>query len=129
MKIPKSDSVKKNSSPSGLWPLSSSPSEEKRQNVYFYPFLNVEVDKKIGENHDFSNQEFKKKKNFEFFKNLKKKSTSLTKSKELKKWTIDDFELIDKIGKGSFGDVYMAQEKSSKFLCVIKRMLKKKLIQ
>ena len=29
--------------------------------------------------------------------------------KPMKTPTIDDFDLLDKIGKGSFGDVYMAQ--------------------
>ena len=44
-------------------------------------------------------------------------------------WSIDNFDLLDKIGKGSFGDVYMAQEKKTKFLCVIKRLLKKKITE
>lgn len=36
---------------------------------------------------------------------------------------------MDKIGKGAFGDVYMAQEKNTGFLCVIKKLQKKKLIE
>jgi aurora kinase, other len=35
--------------------------------------------------------------------------------------------LLDKIGKGAFGDVYLSQEKESGFLCVIKKLLKKKI--
>ena len=40
---------------------------------------------------------------------------------------LDDFELFDKIGKGTFGDVFMAREKKTGFMCVIKKLLKKKL--
>ncbi len=36
---------------------------------------------------------------------------------------------MDKIGKGAFGDVYIAQEKVTGFMCVIKRLLKKKLVE
>lgn len=36
---------------------------------------------------------------------------------------------MDKIGKGAFGDVYMAQEKVTGFLCVIKKLQKKKLVE
>jgi serine/threonine protein kinase len=36
---------------------------------------------------------------------------------------------LDKIGKGSFGDVYMAQEKLTGFLVVIKKLLKKKIAE
>ena len=44
-------------------------------------------------------------------------------------WSIDNFDLLDKIGKGSFGDVYMAQEKKTKFLCVIKKLSKRRIIE
>lgn len=35
----------------------------------------------------------------------------------------------DKIGKGSFGDVYLAKEKLTGFVVVIKKLLKKKIIE
>ena len=41
--------------------------------------------------------------------------------------TIDDFELLEKLGKGAFGDVYIAQEKAIGFICVIKKMSKKRI--
>ena len=44
-----------------------------------------------------------------------------------KEFTIDDFEIIEKLGKGAFGDVFLAQEKSSKFVCVIKSLSKTKI--
>jgi aurora kinase len=40
---------------------------------------------------------------------------------------LNDFELLDKLGKGAFGDVYMAQEKNIGFICVIKKMSKKRI--
>lgn len=44
-----------------------------------------------------------------------------------KQFKLQDFELVNKIGKGAFGDVYMAQEKVTGFLCVIKKVSKKKI--
>jgi len=41
--------------------------------------------------------------------------------------TLNDFELLEKLGKGAFGDVYMAQEKHIGFICVIKKMSKKRI--
>ncbi len=46
-----------------------------------------------------------------------------------KNFTINDFQLLDKIGKGSFGDVYVAQQKATGFMVVIKKLLKKKIAQ
>ena len=40
---------------------------------------------------------------------------------------LDDFELLQKLGKGAFGDVYIAQEKAIGFVCVIKKMSKKRI--
>jgi serine/threonine protein kinase len=34
---------------------------------------------------------------------------------------------MDKLGKGAFGDVFIAQEKISGFICVIKKLSKKKI--
>jgi serine/threonine protein kinase len=35
---------------------------------------------------------------------------------EKPKWTIDDFELGKPLGRGKFGQVYLAREKKSKFI-------------
>lgn len=40
---------------------------------------------------------------------------------------LSDFQLLDKLGKGAFGDVYMAQQKNIGFICVIKKMSKKRI--
>ena len=44
------------------------------------------------------------------------------------KWTIDDFELGKPLGKGKFGQVYLAREKKSKFIVALKILDKKQLI-
>jgi aurora kinase len=42
-------------------------------------------------------------------------------------FTLNDFELVDKIGKGAFGDVFISREKVTGFLCVLKKISKKKI--
>lgn len=39
---------------------------------------------------------------------------------EKKKWTLDDFDIGKPLGKGKFGNVYLAREKSSKFVVALK---------
>ena len=46
---------------------------------------------------------------------------------EHKEWSLDDFELGDKLGKGAFGDVFFAREKKLGFMCVLKKMSKKRI--
>ena len=41
--------------------------------------------------------------------------------------SIDNFEMIEKIGKGAYGDVFLAQDKATRFLCVIKALSKKRI--
>jgi NIMA (never in mitosis gene a)-related kinase 1/4/5 len=53
-----------------------------------------------------------------------KERMALKNQREIK---IDDFELLEKLGKGAFGDVYIAQEKAIGFICVIKKMSKKRI--
>jgi len=37
-----------------------------------------------------------------------------------KKWALDDFEIGKPLGKGKFGNVYLAREKNSKFVVALK---------
>jgi serine/threonine protein kinase len=41
--------------------------------------------------------------------------------------TIDDFVIVDKLGKGAFGEVYLAMEKQLGLMCVLKKMSKKRI--
>ena len=40
---------------------------------------------------------------------------------------MDDFVVLEKIGKGAFGDVFLVQEKKTHFVCIIKRIFKSKI--
>lgn len=40
----------------------------------------------------------------------------------VRKWTVDDFEIGKKLGKGKFGRVYCAKERKSGFVCALKVM-------
>lgn len=42
-------------------------------------------------------------------------------------WSIDDFDVGDVIGEGRFGKVFVAREKKSRFVCVLK-IIRKKLL-
>jgi serine/threonine protein kinase len=61
-------------------------------------------------------------------RNLKRK-TSVVINQPAKEFRIDDFELLDKIGKGAFGDVFLAQEKVTGLMVVLKKLQKKKIIE
>eukprot|EP01083_Nonionella_stella_P046499 124529_1 len=41
-----------------------------------------------------------------------------------KEWSLVDFEIGKRLGRGKFGKVYLAREKKSKFLCAIKVLWK-----
>lgn len=45
----------------------------------------------------------------------------------IKRWTIDNFDIGKPLGSGKFGSVYLAREKSSKFIVAIKVLLKAQL--
>ena len=40
-------------------------------------------------------------------------------------WSVDDFEFGMPLGRGKFGHVYLARERSSKFICAIKILYKR----
>ncbi|XP_042318433.1 aurora kinase A [Sceloporus undulatus] len=59
----------------------------------------------------------------------KNESKGETKSSETKKkqWSLDDFEIGRPLGKGKFGNVYLAREKESKFILALKVLFKSQL--
>ncbi|NWI56786.1 AURKA kinase, partial [Calyptomena viridis] len=63
--------------------------------------------------------------------NTSKQKTEETKKKteETKKrqWALDDFEIGRPLGKGKFGNVYLAREKQSKFILALKVLFKTQL--
>ncbi|XP_019403712.1 PREDICTED: aurora kinase A [Crocodylus porosus] len=59
----------------------------------------------------------------------KEGGTSKPKNQETKKrqWSLDDFEIGRPLGKGKFGNVYLAREKQSKFILALKVLFKSQL--
>ncbi|NXC50813.1 AURKA kinase, partial [Penelope pileata] len=59
----------------------------------------------------------------------KQKNEEPTKKKETKRrqWSLDDFEISRPLGKGKFGNVYLAREKQSKFILALKVLFKSQL--
>ncbi|NWS71412.1 AURKA kinase, partial [Crotophaga sulcirostris] len=59
----------------------------------------------------------------------KKNEEATKKNEETKKrqWTLDDFEIGRPLGKGKFGNVYLAREKQSKFILALKVLFKTQL--
>lgn len=47
--------------------------------------------------------------------------------KMIKKWTLEDFEIGRPLGRGKFGNVYLAREKSTKFIVALKVLFKSQL--
>jgi aurora kinase A len=46
-----------------------------------------------------------------------------------KRWTLKDFEIGKPLGRGKFGDVYLARERKSKFICAVKVIRKSQLLK
>ncbi|NXV28826.1 AURKA kinase, partial [Rissa tridactyla] len=59
----------------------------------------------------------------------KNEETAKKKNEETKKrqWSLDDFEIGRPLGKGKFGNVYLAREKKSKFILALKVLFKTQL--
>lgn len=59
------------------------------------------------------------------------KSNSLTRtgatmdSEEKAAWTLDDFEIGKPLGKGKFGNVYLARERTKHYIIALKVLFKK----
>ena len=47
--------------------------------------------------------------------------------REGKKWTLKDFDIGRPLGKGKFGNVYLAREKTTKFIVALKVLFKSQL--
>jgi len=50
-------------------------------------------------------------------------------AKGTKQWSLKDFEIGKPLGRGKFGDVYLAREKRTKFVVAIKAIKKKQLLK
>jgi aurora kinase len=50
-------------------------------------------------------------------------------TKPPRQWTLKDFEIGKPLGRGKFGDVYLAREKKTKFVVAIKAIKKKQLLK
>ena len=46
-----------------------------------------------------------------------------------RQWSLKDFEIGKPLGRGKFGDVYLAREKKSKYIVAIKAIKKKQLLK
>lgn len=44
-------------------------------------------------------------------------------------WSLDDFELGKRLGRGKFGRVYVAREKKTGFIVALKTLLKKEIVK
>ncbi|XP_040837216.1 aurora kinase A isoform X2 [Ochotona curzoniae] len=54
-------------------------------------------------------------------------ASSQQNEKSKKQWTLDDFDIGRPLGKGKFGNVYLAREKESKFILALKVLFKAQL--
>lgn len=46
-----------------------------------------------------------------------------------KKWSLDNFDIGKALGKGKFGNVYLAREKSSGFIVALKVLFKTQILK
>ncbi|XP_026686270.1 aurora kinase B-like, partial [Diaphorina citri] len=57
------------------------------------------------------------------------KSMGLTTNTKDKRWSLIDFDIGRPLGKGKFGNVYLAREKSSKFVVALKVLFKAQILE
>lgn len=55
-------------------------------------------------------------------------SLKSTEASNCKKWQLSDFEIGKPLGKGKFGNVYLAREKKSKYIVALKVLFKSQLV-
>ncbi|XP_061689846.1 aurora kinase A [Syngnathoides biaculeatus] len=60
-------------------------------------------------------------------KPAKTDSSDSTSSKSKKRWSLESFEIGRPLGKGKFGNVYLARERETKFILALKVLFKKQL--
>ncbi|XP_054165389.1 aurora kinase C-like [Oppia nitens] len=60
---------------------------------------------------------------------IQKPTVNVSGDKQPKRWTLNDFEIGRPLGKGKFGNVYLAREKRSKYIVALKVMFKSQLIK
>ncbi|XP_009557019.2 aurora kinase A [Cuculus canorus] len=68
-----------------------------------------------------------KQKNEETAKKKNEEATKKNEETKKRQWTLDDFEIGRPLGKGKFGNVYLAREKQSKFILALKVLFKTQL--
>lgn len=56
-------------------------------------------------------------------------SMGLTNKKDENKWTLDNFDIGKALGRGKFGNVYLAREKSSGFIVALKVLFKTQILK
>ncbi|XP_033754930.1 serine/threonine-protein kinase Aurora-2-like [Pecten maximus] len=56
-----------------------------------------------------------------------KEKTHMSSEATRKKWTLEDFDIGRPLGKGKFGNVYLAREKSTKYVVALKVLFKSQL--
>ncbi|XP_060926298.1 aurora kinase A [Limanda limanda] len=56
-----------------------------------------------------------------------KESGDISSSKCVKRWSLENFDIGRPLGKGKFGNVYLARERQSKFILALKVLFKKQL--
>ncbi|XP_043251783.1 aurora kinase C-like [Colletes gigas] len=59
--------------------------------------------------------------------NSKEQNNVKNKNQSEKKWVLSDFDIGRPLGKGKFGNVYLAREKKSKFIIAMKVLFKKQI--
>ena len=59
--------------------------------------------------------------------NVAKTHGGTNNSQAKSRWTLRDFDIGKPLGRGKFGNVYLAREKKSKYICALKVLQKKQL--
>lgn len=94
--------------------------------------VKVEPDESVSVNNDGTSTQAAES-NAEMTEEEKKKADDrkmgLTTNTKDKKWGLKDFDIGRPLGKGKFGNVYLAREKSSKFVVALKVLFKNQILQ